>query len=51
LREVFRHHQNLVPVDCDLLLVARAAVLRLDYAEVEQKFIAACRKITPPSHA
>jgi ribonuclease P protein component len=47
LREVFRHHQNLVPVDCDLLLVARAAVIHLDYAEVEQKFIAACRKITP----
>ncbi len=51
LREVFRHHQNLVPVDCDLLLVARAAVLRLGYAEVEQKFIAACRKITPPTNA
>ena len=51
LRAVFRHHQNLVPVDCDLLLVARAAVIRLDYAEVEQKFIAACRKITPSSHA
>ncbi len=48
LRAMFRHHQNLVPVDCDLLLVARAAVNRLDYAEVEQKFITACRKITPP---
>lgn len=51
LRAMFRHHQNLVPVDCDLLLVARAAVIRLDYAEVEQKFIAACRKIAPSSHA
>mgnify|MGYP001548120046 CR=1 FL=1 len=51
LRAVFRHHQNLVPVDCDLLLVARAAVIHLGYAEVEQKFIAACQKITPSTHA
>jgi ribonuclease P protein component len=47
LREIFRHHQGLVPADCDLLLVARAAVNRLDYAEIEQKFIAACRRIVP----
>jgi ribonuclease P protein component len=51
LREVFRHHQELVPADCDLLLVARAAVIRLDYAEVEQKFITACRKIPPSPNA
>ncbi|HWA11198.1 MAG TPA: ribonuclease P protein component [Opitutaceae bacterium] len=54
LREVFRRHQELVPADCDLLLVARAAVTRVDYAEVEQKFVTACRRIpspTPPSHA
>jgi ribonuclease P protein component len=51
LREVFRHHQALVPADCDLLLVARAAVIRLDYAEVEQKFITACRKIPPSPDA
>jgi ribonuclease P protein component len=45
---VFRQHQLLVPVGCDLLLVARAAVNRLPYPEVEQKFIEACRRITPP---
>lgn len=55
LREIFRQHQGLVPADCDLLLVARAAVNRLDYAEIEQRFVTACRKIasaTPSaSHA
>jgi len=48
LRAVFREHQQLVPPDCDLLLVARAAVNRLPFPEVEQKFIEACRRITPP---
>lgn len=55
LREIFRQHQGLVPAGCDLLLVARAAVNRLDYAEIEQRFVTACRKIasaTPSaSHA
>ena len=48
LRTLFRHHQQLVPLDCDVLLVARQAVNRWDYSELEQKFIEACRKITPP---
>ena len=48
LRAVFRQHQLLVPAGCDLLLVARAAVNRLPFPEVEQKFIEACRRITPP---
>ncbi|MSU69751.1 MAG: ribonuclease P protein component [Opitutaceae bacterium] len=48
LRAVFRHQQKLVPVDCDLLLVARAAVIHLPYTEVERKFIEACRRLTPP---
>ena len=47
LREVFRHHQALVPAGCDLLLVARAAVNRLDYPALEQKFVDACRKLSP----
>lgn len=49
LREVFRHHQAEVPAGCDLLLVARAAVNRVPYPEVEAKFVAACRRIPPPS--
>ena len=50
LREVFRHHQALVPAGAALLLVARAAVNRLDYPALEQKFTDACRKFFPPDH-
>lgn len=51
LREVFRQHQGLVPAGSDLLLVARAAINRLDYPALEQKFTDACRKLSPASHA
>lgn len=51
LREVFRQHQALVPAGSDLVLVARAAINRLDYLALEQKFTDACRKFSPPSHA
>jgi len=47
LRAVFRTHQALVPAGSDLLLVARAAVNRLDYPALEQKFTDACRKLLP----
>ena len=49
LREVFRQHQTLVPAGSDLLLVARAAVNRLDYPALAQKFTDACRKLFPPA--
>ena len=51
LRELFRQHQGLVPAGSDLLLVARAAVNRLAYPELEQKFTDACRKFSPAPHA
>jgi ribonuclease P protein component len=47
LRAVFRKHQALVPPGLDLVLTARAALLRLEFAEVEQRFTAACRKLAP----
>ena len=47
MRELFRQHQNLIPPDCDLLMVARAALNRLEYREIEQKFVDACRKLFP----
>ncbi|MFA6289096.1 MAG: ribonuclease P protein component [Opitutaceae bacterium] len=50
LREVFRHHQELVPAGHDLLLVARGSLNRLEYREIERKFVDACRKIFPPAH-
>ncbi|MBI2511815.1 MAG: ribonuclease P protein component [Opitutae bacterium] len=47
LREVFRKHQHLVPAGLDLVLTARPATLRQPLAEVEQRFVAACRKLAP----
>ena len=51
LREVFRHYQELVPAGHDLLLVARNSLNRLEYREIERKFVDACRKVFPPAHA
>ncbi|MEO6873423.1 MAG: ribonuclease P protein component [Opitutaceae bacterium] len=50
LRAVFRLHQGLVPAGSDLILVARAAVNRLDYPALEQKFVDACRKFPTSVH-
>lgn len=50
LREVFRQHQALVPAGCDLMLVARAAVNRWNFTELEQKFIEACRRLPVAAH-
>lgn len=51
LREVFRHQQALVPAGYDLLLVARSSLNRLEYREIEQRFVTACRKIFPTAQA
>jgi ribonuclease P protein component len=47
LRAIYRKHQGLVPPGLDLVLTARAALLRLEFAEVEQRFTAACQKLAP----
>ena len=47
LREIYRKHQQLVPPGLDLVLTARAALLRLEFSEVEQRFVQACRKLVP----
>lgn len=49
LREIYRKHQNLVPLGLDLVLTARAALLRLAFSEVEERFTSACRKFIPPA--
>lgn len=49
LRAIFREHQALVPAGFDLLMVARHALNRLEYRQVEQKFVEACRKNFPPA--
>jgi ribonuclease P protein component len=47
LREVFRHHQQAVPPEVDLLLVARSSLNRLEYGAIERKFISACATLFP----
>ena len=49
LREIFRHQQHLVPIGCDLLLVARAAAAHQPMAELEKKFSDACGQIASPA--
>jgi ribonuclease P protein component len=45
LREVFRRHQDLLPRVADIVIVARSAVNRRPFAELERKFVEACRRI------
>jgi len=47
LREIFRHHQTLVPSGLDLVLTARPALLRMEFAESQLRFANACRKLAP----
>jgi ribonuclease P protein component len=51
LREIFRRHQELLPQDCDLLLVARSGVVHRPFVELEKKFIEACRVISAPGRS
>jgi len=47
LREVFRLHQNHVPANCDLLLIAREASAKWPLPELEKRFVDGCRQIVP----
>jgi ribonuclease P protein component len=47
LRELYRRHQHLVPTGFDLVLTARAALLRMEFAEAAQRFVHACGRLTP----
>lgn len=47
LRELFRHQQGAVPKDCDLLLVARRAVIDCPMPNLEKNFAEVCRRIEP----
>ena len=46
LRELYRRNQQLVPAGFDLVLTARAALLRIDFAEATARFVQACGKIS-----
>jgi ribonuclease P protein component len=45
LRELYRRHQHLVPAGFDLVLTARAALLRIEFAEAAARFVQACERI------
>lgn len=47
LREVFRRHQQCVPEDVDLLMIARSSLNRLEYAVIERTFVSACATLFP----
>jgi ribonuclease P protein component len=47
LREVFRRNQHRVDPQYDLLLIARRSLNQLEYGEIEQKFVDACRRLFP----
>jgi len=49
LRELFRNHQDTVPPGYDLLLIARQSINRLEYREIERKFVEACPRIATRS--
>ena len=47
LREVFRHQQQHLPTNCDLLLIARSGTTTWPLPELERKFAEACRHLVP----
>ena len=47
MRSLFRHHQDVVPPGVDVLIVARAALNRLEYVELDRRFVDACRRLFP----
>jgi len=48
LRALFRRHQAIIPAGSDLVLTARAALLGMEFSEIEQRFLHACRKLPVP---
>lgn len=47
MREVFRRQQQQVPPGCDLLLIARAAATSAPLPELQERFVEACRHMSP----
>ncbi len=46
LREVFRLNQEVLPVNCDVVLMARAAIRNFDFATLQRRFCAAIHQLT-----
>ncbi len=49
LREVFRHHQALIPDGFDLIMTGRRSLNRLEYAQIERDFLKVCAQLFPLS--
>jgi ribonuclease P protein component len=47
LREIFRQRQDLLPPNCDLLLIARREITTTPMSELGQKFVEACQRLAP----
>lgn len=47
LREVFRHQQQAIPANCDLVLIARSGTTTWPMPELERRFAEACRHLNP----
>ncbi|MFA5264486.1 MAG: ribonuclease P protein component [Opitutaceae bacterium] len=50
LRELFRRHQEKIGARIDLMLLARAAVNKLDYPVLEERFLQACNRLPRADH-
>lgn len=44
VREIFRQHQEQLPPSCDVVFVLRAAFVRYPFADLERRFLKACRQ-------
>ena len=51
LREIFRLNQEVVPAGCDLVLTARTATTLWPFEQLQQKFVDACRQLSPKDSA
>jgi ribonuclease P protein component len=51
LREIFRRQQDALAPDCDLLLIARGAIVESPMLDLEKRFADACRRINTTPNA
>ena len=47
IRSIFRQNEAAVPAGIDVVIVLRASFIRFDYAELEARFLKACKSIRP----
>lgn len=50
LRELFRLHQEKLAPHLDLMLLARSNALRVEFAELEKRFLQACSRMPALGH-